>query len=368
MIFLQRRRILSVITFLAFWSSIWVLLSYIYYASIHKGVILTGDNNYIPEVKIHYNTSDGALDGDDNVPDNTTELHDGANYTIEERNAWIAESVIAIEKRTGRSQFDCGCPHSCKGYSLYNKHLRDGTSKISCLKRIQNFNPKNKSEEMEACRANNEGGIKFCPDECNPMKCHKLNKTSNRDMTFDQLDQHDPPFQRYDGVVIVTKITGGTHFFVIDRMLCHLHAAYNRFVHYDIIVFITRPIADRYKDFLEYLKRIVAPAKLSFVLEGPPTLEGFTASMTSSEREELNRRCNVKENETLTWSHHCVDPKTNTTNNLSYIWQAEFRAIHLWSHEALANYRYMMWIDTGEFSICMFNIKQHLNIYFCRYT
>ena len=156
------------------------------------------------------------------------------------------------------------------------------------------------------------------------------------------INAHKPVFQRYDGVVITTKVHWGESIGSLKRMLCLLTAAYNRFVNYDIVVFTTMPWTD--EQVLD-LARFVAPAKLTIALDGP-SLEGHLAAMTKEEVAFLEKRCSVKPGEKLSWFHHCVEEDYGTKANLAYSWQSEFRAYHIWKHEALKNYKWMIWMDS----------------------
>jgi hypothetical protein len=75
--------------------------------------------------------------------------------------------------------------------------------------------------------------------------------------------------------------------------------------------------------------------------------------MPHKDRERLYRRCEVETStgEKLTWFHRCAEEPSCVENKkhearLSYAWQAEFRALHLWKAPALANYTYMLWMDS----------------------
>merc|ERR1711865_448436 len=59
---------------------------------------------------------------------------------------------------------------------------------------------------------------------------------------------------------------------------------------------------------------------------------------------------------------------------IGYNWQAEFRSWHIWHHEALRQYRYMMWIDTDAFCTQVWDrdpiaiaMKNRMAIYFDNY-
>jgi len=84
---------------------------------------------------------------------------------------------------------------------------------------------------------------------------------------------------------------------------------------------------------------------LTVAVEGP-SLEEHLAAMTEDERQFLEERCDVKPGEKLTWFHRCTEKGSSLFNNLGYSWQSEFRAFHIWNHEALKPYKYMFWIDS----------------------
>lgn len=148
----------------------------------------------------------------------------------------------------------------------------------------------------------------------------------------------------YDKVVIVTKVLWPKDLGLLQRMLCYLSFFYNDKRRYDIVVFTTLPWTE---DQVQKLQKTVYPAKLVVAMDSPP-IEEVTAKMTPEELKFINERCNVKSNETLSWWHHCRDPfaKGMGANNLGYCWQAEFRTYHIWTHEALKDYKYMIWMDS----------------------
>lgn len=155
-------------------------------------------------------------------------------------------------------------------------------------------------------------------------------------------------FQRHDHVVVGTKVMGPDFVSQLKQMLCLFTAAYNRHVNYDVVVFTTLPwdppqVAE--------LQEVIPNTKLTVALEGPP-LEERLANLTVEERDYLYRRCRVSPGEQLTWYHFCSErPDANVwTVRLSYAWQAEFRAYHLWQSPALRDYKYMVWMDSD--AIC----------------
>jgi len=111
---------------------------------------------------------------------------------------------------------------------------------------------------------------------------------------------------------------------------------------YDYIIFTTMPWTS---ENIAKLLRVAYLANLTVAIEAPP-LEEQVGAKTEEERNFLYHRCNVKENTNITWFHHCKVPGISGMTILGYSWQAEFRAYHIWTHPALAHYRYMMWIDS----------------------
>ena len=142
-------------------------------------------------------------------------------------------------------------------------------------------------------------------------------------------------------VAIVTKVLGPLEVDKIGRMLCLLSHSYNDKKRHDIVIFTTLEWDD---DTIEKLRKVVTPTKLTVALEGPPLKERM-AKMNQTELEYLLKRCNASK-ETLSWYSHCTEEGFGGISNLGYAWQAEFRSYHIWTHDALKEYRYMMWFDT----------------------
>ncbi len=249
-------------------------------------------------------------------------------------------NITGTRYKNGVKVLDCGCPHSCDAYAIGGRRNKGG---VTCEGRIRFLMKKRGMNEIEACQDTSTNDHFFCGDECNPSICKDM-KTSDT-----SLDVHDPPFQKYDGVVITTKV----HFCdikEIKRMFCLLKAAYNRFVNYDILVFTTIPWTD---EEIHELAQVVAPAKLTVAIDGPP-LEEQLALMTVEELDFLKKRCSKtrdKDNvKNITWFNHCEEKKYGSYVNLAYAWQSEFRAYHIWTHPALEGYKYQMWMDSD--SLC----------------
>lgn len=248
-----------------------------------------------------------------------------------------------VPKKTG---IDCGCPHSCDKRALHKRN-----PSFMCIDRIEHLIKKKNLPELEACASASQTTYNFndtdnidinkpCEYECHPQIC----KTMKARPTFQNVTHVNLPketFTKYDKVAIVTKVLSSGSIDLLIQMLCLLNTAYNRFVHYDIIVFTTVPFTQR---DIERVQQIVLPAKLRVVTEGK-SLKEHLAEITPEEIDHLNKRCNVKENETITWDHHCTEDDTPHVFSLGYAWQAEFRSYHLWTHEALKPYKYMMWLD-----------------------
>ena len=174
------------------------------------------------------------------------------------------------------------------------------------------------------------------------------NKTSinanniHSNSTNNETSKNSTTFQRYDGVVIVTKVLWSKDKVLLERMLCYVSAAYNDKVQYDIVVFTTMPWSD---DEIMKLQKVVAPAKLTVALEGP-SLEEQVSAMSEEERQFLFKRCNATKENPISWHHHCTEPNSTQLANLGYAYQAEFRSYHVWNHPAIKDYKYMMWFDS----------------------
>ena len=228
-----------------------------------------------------------------------------------------------------KKPLDCGCPHVCDQQALYKR-----VPHVLCNERIQYMIDKYDISEEEACEASSEdepfqNSDKPCEIECNPKFCKDMKEKPKLDITG--MDMNDPPFQRYEGVVIVTKVLWSKDLPRLKQMFCLLNAAYNRHVHYDLLVFTTLPWSERE---IKELQEIASPAKLTVALEGP-SLEDHIANMTMDEVQFLEKRCNVTHGEKLTWFHRCAEENSHLYNNLGYSWQAEFRAYHIWNHPAM---------------------------------
>jgi hypothetical protein len=244
---------------------------------------------------------------------------------------------------TMKPPFDCGCPQTCDAVGLSRVSPAFG-----CQKRIQFFMSRYQRNESDACAAAAAGESEPCGLECHPEYCH--NASALRPLPFNwsrvvPMDRPSPPFVRHDGVVMATKVLWPNDMPKLKQMICLFTAAYNRHVNYDIVVFTTVPWK-RWQ--VEELRSVAPETKITVVRDSPP-LQDQLATMSPDEIEFLYKRCNVKDGENITWFHHCREPGYKVAANLGYSWQAEFRASKLWQTRALADYRYMIWMDGDSF-------------------
>ena len=146
-------------------------------------------------------------------------------------------------------------------------------------------------------------------------------------------------------VVIVTKVLS-SEYTEYQRMICLVQAAYNDKHNYDYVIFTT--ISWPESKIVE-AQNLVQPASLKVVLESPQysTLQHRLEALSLEERIYLAKRCGVDDGDytRLTWFSHCHEPNSTNVASLGYSWQAEFRAYHIWNHQALARYKYMIWFD-----------------------
>jgi len=147
-------------------------------------------------------------------------------------------------------------------------------------------------------------------------------------------------FVRQDHVVIATKIHGEHQWSLLIQSMCLFHYAYNHKVLYDIVAFSTEPIS---KESIEAVQAMVAPAKFRLVVDNKGLQEEFATRHPDKQKAFLER-CNVTSPANLTWFSEC------SGNRLAYNWQAEFRALYLWHHPSLAEYKTMVWLDTDGFA------------------
>lgn len=178
-----------------------------------------------------------------------------------------------------------------------------------------------------------------------PSPSLRTNSGSNAAVVVEDETKSPPSngFTRYEGVVIATKVLGSGSLKQLKQWICFINHAYNDKMKYDVVVFTTVPWSAQE---ITQLQLAGAPAKITVAVEGPPLNEQL-AAMSDDELAFLRKRCGLADNSTkpLTWYHHCTEPGYRHPANLGYSWQAEFRAYHIWTHPAIKDYKYMMWLD-----------------------
>jgi hypothetical protein len=150
-------------------------------------------------------------------------------------------------------------------------------------------------------------------------------------------------FEHQERVVIAMKIHGAKSLTAVKQSLCLNKYAYNDRVNYDYLVFSSEPVN---QTDIDAISAIVAPAKFTLVVDNPG-MEAMVAELSPEQRDKLMKRCNVTSGDQLHWYTRCREG--NTYERIAYSWQAEFRALHLWNHPALSQYRYMLWVDSDGF-------------------
>jgi len=172
-------------------------------------------------------------------------------------------------------------------------------------------------------------------------------KTEPVSETPEKQGEDNVEFKRYEKVVIVTKIHGPHQWMLLEQSLCLLHFAYNHKVLYDIVAFTATPVE---QDQIDALAKVLAPAKFTLVMDNIGFQEEI-AALTPAKRDQFLERCQVSSPENLTWWSNCREPGVTKGNGgrVAYNWQAEFRAVRIWNHPALANYKYMLWLDSDGF-------------------
>jgi hypothetical protein len=209
-----------------------------------------------------------------------------------------------------------------------NKHA---ISKISGKVATKNISPAPKEDTVR----HNQNGANDVPPPTRDASTTNTTKKS-----------HLVEFTKQEKVVIATKIHSKLHWSAVEQMLCLLTQAYNNRVNYDIIVFTTEAIpAHR----IESVRQIVAPANFTVVVDNPG-LKALVEEMSPAHQADLLARCNVTSVDQMHWMKTtCREGKSLERVRIGYNWQAEFRALHLWTHEALKPFKYMLWLDSDAF-------------------
>lgn len=171
----------------------------------------------------------------------------------------------------------------------------------------------------------------------------KLNGATTRNEIVD--------FEHQDRVVLVSKIHGPGWLPNLYQSLCLLTTAYNNRVHYDVLIFTTKPLtAEQVKE----LKEIAHPAHLKVVVD-EKTLMDHVQELSLEQQQTLLSRCSdVNSTEQLDWMTRCCEEGATTCMPIAYSWQSEFRAKHIWKHMALQKYRYMFWFDSDAMATQVF--------------
>eukprot|EP00543_Licmophora_paradoxa_P008063 CAMPEP_0202449056 /NCGR_PEP_ID=MMETSP1360-20130828/7827_1 /ASSEMBLY_ACC=CAM_ASM_000848 /TAXON_ID=515479 /ORGANISM="Licmophora paradoxa, Strain CCMP2313" /LENGTH=370 /DNA_ID=CAMNT_0049066869 /DNA_START=509 /DNA_END=1622 /DNA_ORIENTATION=+ len=159
-----------------------------------------------------------------------------------------------------------------------------------------------------------------------------------------------PKFNRYEGVILVTKIHDSSNLIELEQCVCLLQAAYNHQPLYDYLIFHTENITQEQQ---LRVNSIVHPANVTWAQDTQP-LQDVLAGLPPATLDTLFRRCNqpgasgINTTQELTWRHRCTDGRFNMP--LAYNWMAEFRSKWIWRRPELADYKYMLWFDTDSFA------------------
>ena len=171
--------------------------------------------------------------------------------------------------------------------------------------------------------------------------------------------------------MIVSKVHGPHQLALFKQSMCLLHHAYNHKVRYDIVLFTTIPIPDN-EPLLVEIRAMIAPVTLKVVLDNEGIVQEIQ-KLSPKRRQNFLDRCNVTSPEQITWDSECYEEGAGV-GQIRYNWQAEFRSWHIWHHESLKSYRYMLWMDTDAFCTKVWDrdpialaMKHQMAIYFDNY-
>lgn len=308
--------------------------------------VFTHMQNYLMGLNGPQEQTTTSITGDtDSTTDTAVQSQSGGEEGSKGENAvTINEKAIAKKTVTNTTSgasnvIDCGCPHTCDA-----RALRKGNAAFTCGFRIAKMMEKYGIDQESACRSASAKPDDPCEIECNPDQCKSL-PAGGVKADLSNVDIHNPPFKRHENVVVATKVHWPKDIDILKQMFCLFSAAYNRHVNYDILVFTTIPWTQAQ---IDYLQEMVFPAKLTVAIDGLSTVEEHLETMTPDEITFLRNRCGVKEGEDITWFHYCKEEGYPIAANLAYAWQSEFRAYHIWKHEALKKYKYMIWMDSDS--------------------
>jgi hypothetical protein len=217
--------------------------------------------------------------------------------------------------------------------------------------------------------------VKVTPDhEPEPEPLSSYDSTSSSNKT-EPKDYYSTPltniveFERQERVVIATKIHGPNMSFILEQMLCLVTKAYNERMQYDVLVFTSEEFSE---EGIKVIQAVGAPAKVTIVKDNPG-LQAMIEELSPVRKAKFLKRCNITTPEQiaeLNFYTMCDEPGVGS-QRLAYTWQCEFRSLHIWKHPALAQYRYMMWMDTDGFPTevwkrdpVAYMIKNQLAIFF----
>jgi hypothetical protein len=217
---------------------------------------------------------------------------------------------------------------------------------LGVFTQLLNFAYESDAQLQQANAANSGAGLDLLTFTSRPhTSSTKLRVGANNSTPTDNDEIVD--FQRVDRVVIATKIHGENVIDDLKQSLCLFKYAYNDRLNYDILVFSSEPVPE---SVLAPIRRMVAPANITFVVDNPG-LQTMLQAMTPKQQAHLLDRCQKTFLEEISWDTKCLEiaNQANTTEEIAYTWQSEFRALHIWKHAALAPYKYMLWMDSDGF-------------------
>ncbi|KAG7373594.1 hypothetical protein IV203_034318 [Nitzschia inconspicua] len=213
---------------------------------------------------------------------------------------------------------------------------------------------------------NNNNNTTILSQDSTEQSNHQQQKKRKKKLKTNLVHPVPTEFVRQDGVVIVTKIHGPHQWGLVLQSMCLFHYSYNQRLLYDIIIFTAEPI-DTNK--VTSLQTLLSPVRVA-VIQDNRGLQTEIDALTPLKRKLFLQKCSKHNNNsnnhptttTNVTSHDEIitaAQQTNASNltwfsdcgegRLAYNWQAEFRSIHIWSHPALRQYQWMLWMDTDVF-------------------
>ena len=214
-----------------------------------------------------------------------------------------------------------------------------------------------KNQPLTANQQNDKGGNNNSTNNNNSTEKElEINLTIDDPPTFEApiVNPNTKDFDLSIPGVVVTKIQGSSHLRALKQMLCLFTKAYNDRANRDIIVFTSEEL--ELKE-IEQLKEIVSPAKLIVEVDNPG-LHTMVDKLSSKQKTHLFERCKVNSTSELTWYTKCTEVTSYSAlkgERIAYNWQAEFRALWMWTRPVLAPYKYLMWMDSDVFCTRIWN-------------